>query len=159
MNTRLQVEHPVTEFVTGVDIVKEQIRVAAGEKLALRQKDVRFEGHSIEVRITAEDPKRNYAPSAGTIETCYLPGGMGVRVDSHAYAGYEIPPYYDPMLAKLIVWAPDRAQAIARMERCLRETEITGVPTNISLQQAINADEEYRKGNISTSFVPERILT
>lgn len=157
MNTRLQVEHPVTEMVTGVDIVKEQIRVAAGEKLALRQKEVHFDGHSIECRITAEDPARNYAPSAGTITSCNFPGGLGVRVDSHIYSGYEIPPYYDPMLAKLIVWAPDRQQAIARMGRCLQEMEISGVPTNIPLQKQIIADEVYRSGNISTAFLAQRI--
>jgi acetyl-CoA carboxylase biotin carboxylase subunit len=159
MNTRLQVEHPVTELVTGVDIVQEMIRTAAGERLALTQKQVRFEGHAIECRITAEDPERNYAPSAGKIESAHFPGGLGVRVDSHVYPGYDIPPYYDPMLAKLIVWAPDRPQAIARMARCLSEIEITGVPTNISLQRRIIGNAFYRRGDVSTDFLARRVLT
>lgn len=152
MNTRLQVEHPVTELVTGVDIVQEQIRVAAGERLNINQKDVVMSGHSIEVRVTAEDPDRNYAPSAGRVESVHFPGGLGVRIDSHIYSGYEIPPYYDPMLAKVIVWAPDRAQAIARMSRCLNEMEVTGVPTNLSLQKRILANPAYRRGEVSTDF-------
>jgi len=158
MNTRLQVEHPVTEMVTGVDIVKEQIRIAAGERLSLAQKDVHFEGHSIECRITAEDPARNYAPSAGTIRSAHLPGGLGVRVDSHIYCNYEIPPYYDPMLAKIIVWAPDRTQAIARMTRCLNELEIVGVPTNVELQKQIVTNPAYRRGEVSTDFLTRHIL-
>jgi acetyl-CoA carboxylase biotin carboxylase subunit len=158
MNTRLQVEHPVTELVTGVDIVKQQILVAAGEKLSINQKQVVFEGHSIECRITAEDPERNYAPSAGRIDSVHFPGGLGVRIDSHAYAGYDVPPYYDPMLAKLIVWAPDRPQAIARMARCLDELEIRGLPTNIELQKRIVANAYYRRGEISTAFLARRVL-
>jgi acetyl-CoA carboxylase biotin carboxylase subunit len=158
MNTRLQVEHPVTELVTGVDIVQEMIRGAAGEKLRLIQKAVRFEGHSIECRITAEDPDRNYAPSAGTIDSVHFPGGPGVRIDSHVYGGYEIPPYYDPMLAKLIVWGPDRARAIARMRRCLDELEIKGVPTNISLQKRILNHAAYRSGEVSTDFLARKLL-
>ncbi len=158
MNTRLQVEHPVTEMVTGVDIVKEQIRIAAGERLSISQKAVRFNGHSIECRITAEDPERNYTPSAGRIQTLLFPGGPGVRIDSHVYAGYEVPPYYDPMLAKLIVWAPTRAEAIARMARCLQELEITGVKTNVELQKRIIANPFYRRGEVSTDFLLHRIL-
>jgi acetyl-CoA carboxylase biotin carboxylase subunit len=158
MNTRLQVEHPVTELVTGVDIVKEQIRIAAGDRLALNQKQVHFEGHSIECRITAEDPEKNYAPSAGQIEYVHFPGGLGVRVDSHIYAGYDIPPYYDPMLAKLIVWAPDRSQAIARMARCLNELEVRGLPTNISLQKQILANPFYKKGDVNTDFLVRRVM-
>ena len=159
MNTRLQVEHPVTEMVTGIDIVQEMIRVAAGEKLGISQKEVRFDGHAIECRITAEDPDRNYAPSAGTLESIHFPGGLGVRVDSHVYDGYAIPPYYDPMLAKLIVWAPDRAQAIARMARCLSEMEITGVPSNLSLQRRIVANPFYRRGEVSTDFLVRRVFS
>ena len=158
MNTRLQVEHPVTEMVTGVDIVQEMIRIAAGERLSLNQKDVRFEGHSIECRITAEDPDRNFAPAAGRIESVHFPGGLGVRVDSHVYDGYEVPPYYDPMIAKVIVWAPDRAQAIARMQRCLAELEIKGVPTNIPLQKRILNNPFYRRGEVSTDFLARRLL-
>ena len=157
MNTRLQVEHPVTELVTGVDIVKQQIRIAAGEKLGISQRSVEFIGHSIECRITAEDPTRNYAPSAGRIESIHFPGGLGVRIDSHAYAGYDIPAYYDAMIAKLIVWAPDRQQAIARMQRCLNEMEVTGVPTNIELQKRIMANSHYRRGDISTDFIHRRL--
>ena len=158
MNTRLQVEHPVTEMVTGVDVVSQQIAVASGDRLPFTQKDVHFNGHSIECRITAEDPARNYAPSAGKIEALLFPGGPGVRVDSHIYAGYDIPPYYDPMLAKLIVWAPDRPQAIARMARCLNELEITGVPTNVELQKQIVNNPFYRRGEVSTDFLIRRLL-
>jgi acetyl-CoA carboxylase biotin carboxylase subunit len=158
MNTRLQVEHPVTELVTGVDIVKQQILIASGERLSISQKQVEFNGHSIECRITAEDPERNYAPSAGRIDSIHFPGGLGVRIDSHAYAGYDVPPYYDPMLAKLIVWAPDRPQAIARMARCLDEMEIHGLPTNIELQKRIIANPYYKKGEISTAFLVRRVL-
>ncbi len=159
MNTRLQVEHPVTELVTGVDIVKQQILVAAGAKLSLNQKQVEFNGHSIECRITAEDPERNYAPSAGRIEAVHFPGGLGVRIDSHVYDGYDVPPYYDPMLAKLIVWAPDRPQAIARMARCLDELEIRGLPTNIELQKRIIANAYYKRGEIATDFLVRRVMT
>ncbi len=158
MNTRLQVEHPVTEQVTGVDTVKEQIQAAAGERLTLTQKEVRFEGHSIECRITAEDPLRNYSPSAGCISSVHFPGGPGVRIDSHVFAGYEVPPYYDPMLAKIIVWAPDRTQAIARMARSLNELEILGIPTNLDLQKRIIANAFYKRGEISTGFLVRRVL-
>jgi acetyl-CoA carboxylase biotin carboxylase subunit len=158
MNTRLQVEHPVTEMVTGVDIVKEQIRIAFGEPLSVTQKQVVMNGHSIECRITSEDPENNYAPSAGKIESVHFPGGLGVRVESQIYSGYETPPYYDPMLAKLIVWAPDREQAIARMSRCLDEMEIIGIPTNISLQKRIIANPFYRKGEVTTDFLARRVM-
>lgn len=158
MNTRLQVEHPVTEAVTGIDIVKEQIRLAAGEKLTYSQKDVKLNGHSIECRITAEDPLRNFAPYAGQIEGLYLPGGLGVRIDTHIYAGYEVSPFYDPMIAKLIAWAPDRSSAIARMSRCLREFEITGISTNIELQQRILSNAFFRRGEVSTDFIQRRLL-
>jgi acetyl-CoA carboxylase biotin carboxylase subunit len=153
MNTRLQVEHPVTEMVTGIDLVKEQIRVAAGEKLPFTQKDIRFSGHAIEVRLTAEDPTRNYAPSAGCVRGVRFAGGLGTRIDSHIYAGYEIPPYYDPMLAKIITWGPDRAAAIARMERSLAETVVEGIPTNIALQRRILAHPEYKAGRVTTDFL------
>ena len=154
MNTRVQVEHPVTEFVTGVDIVKEQIRVAAGEKLSIAQKDVRIDGHSIECRIIAEDPANNFAPSVGRINHYAAPGGIGVRLDTHVFSGYDIPPYYDAMLAKLIVWGQDRNEAIARMSRCLSEFEIEGVKTNISYQQRILANGYFRRGELSTAFIP-----
>lgn len=154
MNTRVQVEHPVTEFVTGVDIVKEQIRVAAGEKLCVSQKDIEINGHSIECRIIAEDPANNFAPSVGRINHYAAPGGIGVRLDTHIYSGYDIPPYYDAMLAKLIVWGKDRNEAIARMSRCLSEFEIEGIKTNISYQQRILANGYFRRGELSTAFIP-----
>ncbi len=159
MNTRLQVEHPVTEFITGVDIVQEQLRIASGEALSCTQKSVRFTGHSIECRITAEDPERGYAPTAGRIESVHFPGGAGVRVDSHITAGYDVPPYYDPMLGKLIVWAPDRPRAIARMARCLDEMAITGIPTNVEMQKRIIANAAYRRGEFSTDFVAREIAS
>lgn len=157
MNTRIQVEHPVTEAVTGVDIMKEQIRIAAGEKFDLAQKDVKLEGHAIECRIIAEDPSNNFAPSAGTIRHLVLPGGIGVRVDTHIHAGYNVPPYYDAMLAKLIVWARNRDEAIARMMRSLSEFEIDGIKTNIDYQKQIISNAYFRKGELSTSFIPRRM--
>jgi acetyl-CoA carboxylase biotin carboxylase subunit len=158
MNTRLQVEHPVTEMVTGLDIVREQIRIASGDRISVNQKQVTFRGHSIECRITAEDPKRNYAPSAGRITHVHFPGGHGVRVDSQIYPGYEVPPYYDPMLAKLIVWAYDRPRAIARMLRCLNEMQIEGIPTNIELQKRIIMHPVYRKGDFSTDLISQMMI-
>ena len=157
MNTRVQVEHPVTEAVTGVDIVKEQIRIAHGEKLGFQQKDVKIEGHAIECRIIAEDPSNNFAPSVGTIKRLVTPGGIGVRLDTHIYAGYEIPPYYDAMLAKLIVWGADRPEAISRMHRCLSEFEIEGIKTNIEYQEQILSNPYFKKGELSTSFIPRRM--
>jgi acetyl-CoA carboxylase, biotin carboxylase subunit len=159
MNTRVQVEHPVTEAVTGVDIVREMIMVAAGEKLSVAQKDVIFRGHSIECRITAEDPDNGFAPSVGKIEGILLPGGLGVRVDTHIYAGYEVPPYYDPLLAKLIVWGRDRNEAIARMTRCLGEFEIDGIKTNIDFHTKIMGNAFFRKGDLSTNFLRRRMLS
>ena len=157
MNTRVQVEHPVTEAVTGIDIVKEQIRIAAGEKLGYSQKDIQFRGHAIECRITAEDPDKGFTPSSGTIEGLVLPGGFGVRVDTHMYAGYTIPPYYDSLLAKLIVWAPDRNEAISRMARCLAEFKLEGLKTNIPFHEKIMANAFYRRGELSTSFIKRRM--
>ncbi|MCX6344659.1 MAG: acetyl-CoA carboxylase biotin carboxylase subunit [Armatimonadetes bacterium] len=159
MNTRVQVEHPVTEAVTGVDILKEQILVASGAKLSISQKDIKIHGHAIECRIIAEDPSNNFAPSVGTIELMAAPGGMGVRIDTHIYGGYQIPPYYDAMLAKLIVWGIDRKDAIARMKRCLSEYEIKGIKTNISYQLEIISNPYFEKGELSTSFIPKRMNT
>lgn len=158
MNKRLQVEHCVTEVVTGIDLVKMQFLVAAGERLPFSQKEIRFEGHGIEARINAEDPERGFAPSAGRIESVIFPGGYGVRVDTHITCGYEVPPYYDPLLAKIIVWDKDRAGAIARMQRCLQETEIGGVKTNLALQRKINTNAFYRRGELTTDFLQRRIL-
>jgi acetyl-CoA carboxylase, biotin carboxylase subunit len=158
MNKRLQVEHCVTEAVTGIDLVKQQIKIAAGERLPFSQRDIRWEGHAIECRINAEDPERNFAPSAGCIERVVLPGGYGVRVDTHIAPGYQVPPYYDPLLAKVIAWDRDRAGAITRMQRCLDEIEIVGVKTNIAFQRKIITNAFYRRGEVTTDFVQRRIL-
>ncbi|NNU89113.1 acetyl-CoA carboxylase biotin carboxylase subunit [Anoxybacillus sp. CHMUD] len=153
MNTRIQVEHPVTEMVTGVDLIKEQIRVASGEKLTLKQEDVTFNGWSIECRINAENPVKNFMPSAGKIQMYLPPGGFGVRVDSAAYPGYTIPPYYDSMIAKLIVHAPTREEAIARMKRALSEFVIEGVHTTIPFHLKLLEHEKFVEGNFNTKFL------
>ncbi|MEB3224035.1 MAG: acetyl-CoA carboxylase biotin carboxylase subunit [Candidatus Sericytochromatia bacterium] len=158
MNTRIQVEHPVTELVTGIDLIKEQLRIAAGEPLGYGQDDIRIHGHAIECRINAEDPDRDFQPCPGTIQAYVAPGGPGVRVDSHAYPGYAIPPYYDSMIGKLIVWAPDRKQAIARMSRALGEYAITGISTTIPLHERILGNAFFRNGEVYTNFVQRRIL-
>ncbi len=158
MNKRLQVEHCVTEMVTGIDLVKQQLKVASGERLPFSQKEIRWEGHAIECRINAEEPERNFTPSAGCIERVVFPGGPGVRVDTHITAGYTVPPYYDPLLAKIVVHDRDRAGAIARMQRCLLETEIVGVKTNIAFQNRILANAFYRRGEVTTDFLQRRIL-
>ncbi len=155
MNTRIQVEHPVTEMIAGIDLIAEQIRIARGERLRLTQKDVILSGHAIECRINAEDPDRNFRPHPGIIRGYLPPGGPGVRVDSHAYTDYEIPPYYDSLIGKLIVWAGDRPSAILRMKRALMECAITGVPTTIGFHQRILEDEAFASGKTSTSFVQE----
>lgn len=154
MNTRVQVEHPITEMVTGVDIVKEQIRIAAGEKLSYRQDDIRISGHAIECRINAENPSRNFAPCPGMIDYLLMPsGGIGLRVDSAIYQGYEIPPYYDSMLAKVIVHGKDREEAIAKMKRALYEFVIEGVDTNIEYQNKILNNKQFEKCQYNTSFL------
>ncbi|MBI2841804.1 MAG: acetyl-CoA carboxylase biotin carboxylase subunit [Armatimonadetes bacterium] len=158
MNTRVQVEHPVTEAVTGVDIVQEMIRIATGEKLGISQKEAHLNGHAIECRITAEDPENGFAPSVGRISDLVFPGGLGVRVDTHIYAGYDIPPYYDPLLAKLVVWGSDRSAAIARMTRCLDELEIGGIKTNASFHKKIMGNAYFRKGDLSTNFLRRRMF-
>jgi acetyl-CoA carboxylase, biotin carboxylase subunit len=156
MNTRVQVEHPVTELITGVDIVREQIRVASGEPLSLRQEDVRFSGHAIECRINAEDPKK-FIPSPGRITTWMMPGGPGVRVDSHACAGYVVPPYYDSMVGKLIVHDTTREKAIARMKSALAETVIEGIQTNVPLHRELLADETFASGGFSIHYLESRL--
>ena len=153
MNTRVQVEHPVTEMVTGVDIIKEQIRIAAGEKLEYTQEDVGIKGHAIECRINAENPFRNFAPSPGKVKFCYTPGGFGVRVDTHVYNGYSIPPYYDSMIGKLIVHGKNRQEAIDRMRRALEEYIIEGVSTTIPFEQFIMNTKEFISGNYNTGFI------
>ena len=158
VNTRIQVEHPVTELVTGVDLVKEQLRVASGEELSFRQGDVRINGCAIECRINAEDPQENFFPSPGKITAYNPPGGPGVRLDGISYAGYEIPPYYDSMVAKLIVWDSTRAGAINRMRRALDEYVVEGVKTTIPFHKMILFNAYFRKGEYSTNFIPKRIL-
>jgi acetyl-CoA carboxylase biotin carboxylase subunit len=151
-NTRLQVEHPVTEMVTGIDIVKEQIRIAAGERLSFKQSEVTFSGHSIECRVNAEDPE-TFAPSPGTIRTFSVPGGPGVRVDTFAHAECTVPPYYDSMIAKIIVHGRDRQEAIARMRRTLDMTVIEGIKTSVPLHQKIIAEADFLAGRLSTGFM------
>ena len=155
MNTRIQVEHPITEETARIDLVAWQIRVAAGERITFREEDLRPQGHSIECRITAEDASNDFAPSVGTVETYVAPGGPGVRVDSHLFGGYAIPPNYDSLLGKIIVWGKDRDEAIARMERALRETIITGVANTITFHSGIVADDAFRRGDVHTGFIPE----
>lgn len=159
MNTRLQVEHPVTEMVTGIDIVKEQIRIAAGEKLSFTQDQVQITGHAIEVRINAEDPDNNFMPSPGQITEWRVPGGPRVRIDSHAFAGYRIPPYYDSMIAKFIAHGRDRQEAISIMLRALKETNIGPVKTTASLHEKILNRPRFRQGGVSTSFIDTQFLT
>lgn len=158
MNTRIQVEHPITEMVTGIDLVAEQIRVAAGLPLTFRQEDISINGWAIECRINAEDPDRNYAPCPGTITTYQAPGGPGVRIDSAAYAGWTVPPNYDSMVGKLIVWGKDREEAIKRMERALREFRLEGIKTTIPLHQKILRNAFFRRGDYYTNFIHRRIL-
>jgi acetyl-CoA carboxylase biotin carboxylase subunit len=155
VNKRIQVEHPVTEEVTGIDLVRAQIEIAMGEPLKISQGDVTFKGHAIECRINAEDPFDDFRPSPGRIEMYYQPGGRGVRMETHAYAGYTIPPTYDSMIGKLIVTGKDRREAIDRMNRALNEYLITGVKTTILFQQAIMQDPNFRRGVYSTSFVEQ----
>ena len=153
MNTRIQVEHPVTEWVTGIDIVKEQLKIASGEKLEYKQKDITFTGHSIECRINAENPYKNFRPSPGEIKELNLPGGNGVRIDTAVYTGYKIPPVYDSMIAKLIVHGKDRDEAIAKMKRALDECVIDGIDTNIDFLYKILENKNFQSGNFDTSFI------
>ncbi|MGB4961979.1 MAG: acetyl-CoA carboxylase biotin carboxylase subunit [Streptococcus suis] len=159
MNTRVQVEHPVTEFVTGVDIVKEQIKIAAGQELSVRQEDVQITGHAIECRINAENPAFNFAPSPGKISNLYLPsGGVGLRVDSAVYPGYTIPPYYDSMIAKIIVHGENRFEALMKMQRALYELEIEGVVTNTDFQLDLISDKRVVAGDYDTAYLMEEFL-
>lgn len=157
MNTRIQVEHPVTELVTSTDLVKWQLRVAAGERLTLEQKDVRIRGHAVECRINAEDPRRDFLPAAGEVEFFLPPGGPGVRVDSHLYSGYSPPGSYDSLLAKLITWGENRDEALDRMRRALHECVITGIKTTIPFQLALIDDPAFRAGDISIHYVAEML--
>lgn len=155
MNTRIQVEHPVTEWVTGIDLIKEQIRIASGRKLAFAQEDIHLNGHAIECRINAENPAKGFRPSPGTITDMYLPGGKGIRIDSAIYSGYTIPPYYDSMVAKLIVWAKNRSEAIRKMQSALGEVIIEGIDTNVDYQYEILGRPDYLSGDIDIEFIAE----
>jgi len=155
MNTRIQVEHPVTEMITGLDLIAEQIRIAQGEKLQIKQNQVILNGHAIECRINAEDPDRNFRPHPGRISGYLPPGGPGVRMDSHVYTDYEIPAYYDSLIGKVIVWGRDRPTAIRRMKRALRECAITGVPTTLGFHQKILDSPEFLSGEVYTNFVEQ----
>ena len=157
MNTRIQVEHPVTEMITDIDLVKAQIRIAAGEKLWFKQSDIKLKGHAIECRINAEDSDKNFAPSPGKIDGYIAPGGFGVRVDSHCYTGYAIPPFYDSMIAKLIVWDENRNMAIARAKRALEEFAITGIHTTIPFHLKVLDHPKFLSGNFSTDFVAKEL--
>jgi acetyl-CoA carboxylase biotin carboxylase subunit len=156
MNTRIQVEHPVTEMVTGIDLVQEQIRVAAGEKLRFRQKDIQFRGHAIECRINAEDPYR-FTPSPGKITAWHPPGGPGIRVDSHAYTGYTVPPFYDSMVGKLIAYGATREQALARMRIALSEMVVEGILTNIPLHRDMLNDTRFLRGPVSIHYLEQKL--
>ena len=156
MNTRVQVEHPVTELVTGVDIVREQIAIAAGERLSIRQKDIEVKGHAVECRINAEDPF-NFRPCPGKVTMWHMPGGPGIRLDSHVFAGYRIPPYYDSMIGKLIAYGPDRETAMARMRVALSETAVEGITTNIALHRMILADSHFLQGGTSIHYLEKKL--
>ncbi|MFN9281877.1 MAG: acetyl-CoA carboxylase biotin carboxylase subunit [Betaproteobacteria bacterium] len=155
MNTRVQVEHPVTELVTGVDIVKEQIRIAQGEPLRWRQEDVRWHGHAIECRINAEDPDAGFVPSPGVLGRVHWPGGPGIRVDTHVVPGYRVPPFYDSLLGKLLAWGVDREEALARMRRALDELELEGVRTTAGFHRALMDNPDFRQGDVHTRYVEE----
>ena len=156
MNTRVQVEHPVTEMITGIDIIKEQIKIASGEKLSYTQKEIKFTGHSMEARINAEDPEKNFMPCPGTVKELHLPGGNGIRIDTAIYAGYKIPPTYDSMIAKVIVHGKDRNESIAKMKSALAELVVDGVTTNIEFILKILDDEDFKNNNYDTSFIAKK---
>ncbi|MCK4708178.1 MAG: acetyl-CoA carboxylase biotin carboxylase subunit, partial [Gammaproteobacteria bacterium] len=156
MNTRLQVEHPVTELITGIDLVREQLCAAAGEELSIKQEDVKLNGHAIECRINAEDPD-NFMPCPGTISQYHAPGGPGVRVDSHIYSGYAVPPYYDSMIGKLITHGNTRESAIARMETALDELVIDGIKTNTALHRRLIRDAAFKEGGTSIHYLEKKL--
>jgi acetyl-CoA carboxylase biotin carboxylase subunit len=157
MNTRIQVEHPVTEMITGIDLVKLQLRIAAGESLPLRQADIRFAGHAVECRINAEDPERGFMPKPGKLTEYFTPSGPGVRVDSHAFVGYELPPYYDSLIAKIVTWDENRDAALARMRRALGEFRIAGVPSTVPFHQRLLDEPDFIAGNVDTQFVKQKM--
>jgi acetyl-CoA carboxylase biotin carboxylase subunit len=153
INCRIQVEHPVTESLTGIDLVTMQMRIAAGEPLGVTQSEIAFDGHAIEFRINAEDPAHDFRPGAGVVERYHAPGGPGVRMDSHLFSGYEVPPFYDSLLGKLIVWGPDRATAIARSRVALDELLVEGLTTNVEIHQALLASETFLEGRMTTNLL------
>ena len=155
MNTRIQVEHPVTEMVSGVDLIKEMISIAQGNLLSVKQEEIHLQGHAIECRINAEDPEHNFRPCPGVIRQVHLPGGKGVRIDTAVYSGYEIPPYYDSMIAKVIVHGRDRSEAVDKMRSTLGELIIDGVTTNVDFQYEIMNNEDFQSGDITTDFIPK----
>ena len=156
MNTRVQVEHPITEQITGIDIVKEQLRIAAGNPLSFTQDDIKLRGHAIECRINAEDP-RTFIPSPGKINRFHTPGGPGIRWDSHIYESYVVPPYYDSMIGKLIAYNDDRESAIARMRQALHELVIDGIKTNVPLLQDLMNDEAFNKGGFNIHYLEHKL--
>ena len=158
MNTRIQVEHPVTEMVTGIDLIAEQLRIAGGEAISILQDDIVLRGHAIECRINAEDASHNFRPAPGRITGWLPPGGPGIRVDSHVYTGYEIPPFYDSLIGKLIIWAPDRDSALKRMRRALNECAITGIPTTVDFHLRLLDRPEFQRGDVHTKFVEQEML-
>ncbi len=158
MNTRIQVEHPVTEMVTGIDLIAEQLRIAGGEAISIRQDDIVLRGHAIECRINAEDASHNFRPAPGRITGWLPPGGPGIRVDSHVYTGYDIPPFYDSLIGKLIIWAPDRDSALKRMRRALNECAITGIPTTVDFHLRLLDRPEFQRGDVHTKFVEQEML-
>ncbi|MDR1784466.1 MAG: acetyl-CoA carboxylase biotin carboxylase subunit [Endomicrobium sp.] len=158
MNTRIQVEHPVTEMLTGIDLVKEQIKLAAGEKLSIDSEKIKIFGHAIECRINAEDPDRDFIPSPGKIGKLFLPGGPGIRLDTHVYSGYTIPPFYDSLIVKVIALGKNREEAIVKMQRALGEVEIEGIKNTSSLHSKIMANEKFRSGSVNTAFLPKHIF-
>ncbi|MCW2695545.1 MAG: Biotin carboxylase [Modestobacter sp.] len=158
MNTRVQVEHPVTEAVTGVDVVRQQLRIAAGEPLHIDQTDVAARGHAVEFRLTAEDAARDFAPSPGLLSEWVMPAGEGIRVDTHCFPGYTVPPYYDSLLAKLIVWGPDRATALVRADRALAKVRVGGVPTTTDFHRTVVANDDFQAGRVTTRWVETTLL-
>ena len=159
MNTRIQVEHPVTEVVTGVDLIAQQLKIAAGETLELKQENIKLHGHAIECRINAEDPRHGFRPAPGTISGWLPPGGPGIRIDSHVYTGYDIPPFYDSLIGKLIVWAEDRPAALLRLRRALSECAVIGVPTTIDFHLSLLDRPEFQNAQVHTKFVEQEMLS
>ena len=158
MNTRVQVEHPITELVTGVDIVKEQIKIASGEKLELTQDEIKFTGHSMEARINAENPDKNFMPCAGTIKELHLPGGNGIRIDTAIYSGCKVPPNYDSMVAKIIVYSKNRKESIEKLKSAVAELVIEGIDTNVDFILKILENEDFKNNNYDTSFIQKQLL-